>query len=556
MSNKKLSVIIGAIDKLSPTVKKINGVINRMSAPFDKINRKVNKLKNNAGLKKFNRQLKSSIRHAKNAGRAIGKMAKVAGAVAVIGGGAILGLGKAYADAGDDIAKTSHRLGIGVRALQEYRFAADRSGVASATFDMALQRFGRRTAEAANGTGEAKGALKALDIQLKDTSGNMRSTESLLGDALAQLGKVKDPLTRNALAMKLFDSEGVKMVQMTQQGAEGIEKLRKEARDLGLVMSEDAAKAAEVFTDKSTNLAAVITGLRNRIGEQLLPVLNPLIDRLVELGKEYGPVVSKWAEGFAKDLPTRLESLWSGVQKVAGMLAGLGSMMMWLSDSAGVIDTVLTALAVVIGFQVVAAVVSLMVSLKALGVAIALTPIGWFIGIVAALIAVGVLLYKNWDSITAVFKKFGNFLMESSPIALLISGVQELLTSSDGVMSFFGNLFSFLAKNNPFSLMLRSTSELIKMFTGFDVLSSVSEKLQNLLPDWALKLLSLGDGGGSAESIRSTSIKSAIPVARAQVGGDLRIKIDSEGRARVNELKSDNPNVGVVVDVGHAMAGA
>jgi hypothetical protein len=51
---------------------------------------------------------------------------------------------------------------------------------------MALQRFTRRAAEAAHGTGEAKDALAQMGIALRDQSGNLRRSEDLLGtDAFA-----------------------------------------------------------------------------------------------------------------------------------------------------------------------------------------------------------------------------------------------------------------------------------------------------------------------------------------------------------------------------------
>jgi hypothetical protein len=43
---------------------------------------------------------------------------------------------------------------------------------------MALQRFVRRVAEAANGTGEAKDALAQMGIALRDQSGNLRRSEA------------------------------------------------------------------------------------------------------------------------------------------------------------------------------------------------------------------------------------------------------------------------------------------------------------------------------------------------------------------------------------------
>src|ERR671910_254346 len=51
--------------------------------------------------------------------------------------------------AADAIGKTADKIGVGVEALQELRFAAKASGVEQQTLDMALQRFTRRAAEAA-----------------------------------------------------------------------------------------------------------------------------------------------------------------------------------------------------------------------------------------------------------------------------------------------------------------------------------------------------------------------------------------------------------------------
>ena len=49
----------------------------------------------------------------------------------------------------DAIGETASKIGVGVEALQELRFAASLAGVEQQTLDMALQRFVRRVAEAA-----------------------------------------------------------------------------------------------------------------------------------------------------------------------------------------------------------------------------------------------------------------------------------------------------------------------------------------------------------------------------------------------------------------------
>ena len=78
---------------------------------------------------------------------------------ALIGAATVGGLGALIdrsISAADAIGKTADKIGVGVEALQELRFAAKASGVEQQTLDMALQRFTRRAAEAAQGTGEAK----------------------------------------------------------------------------------------------------------------------------------------------------------------------------------------------------------------------------------------------------------------------------------------------------------------------------------------------------------------------------------------------------------------
>ena len=105
--------------------------------------------------------------------------------------------------AADAIGKTADKIGVGVEALQELRFAAKASGVEQQTLDMALQRFTRRAAEAAQGTGEAKDALAQMGIALRDQSGNLRRSEDLLGDVADAFARIEDPAERVRLSVPL-----------------------------------------------------------------------------------------------------------------------------------------------------------------------------------------------------------------------------------------------------------------------------------------------------------------------------------------------------------------
>ena len=103
--------------------------------------------------------------------------------------------------AADAIGKTADKIGVGVEAL---RFAAKASGVEQQTLDMALQRFTRRAAEAAQGTGEAKGALASMGVALRDQDGHLRRREDLLADVADAFARIKDPAERMRLAFKLL----------------------------------------------------------------------------------------------------------------------------------------------------------------------------------------------------------------------------------------------------------------------------------------------------------------------------------------------------------------
>jgi hypothetical protein len=201
---------------------------------------------------------------------------------AAVTGGAISAIAFSTAKAGDEIAKTSRRLGINTQALQEWRFAAERAGVGARTFDMAMQRFGRRASEAARGQGEARDALAEMGIQLTDVNGELRDADDLLTESLIALSNQEKAWDRNRLAMKLFDSEGVRMVQLAAEGAEGIERLRATLRDRGGVMDEETIKRSEEFNDAWTDFKVTLLGVRNVLGKDLLPLFR---DTFTAMGK-------------------------------------------------------------------------------------------------------------------------------------------------------------------------------------------------------------------------------------------------------------------------------
>lgn len=213
-----------------------------------------------------------------------GNVAALAGIIAAVGAGGFAQLTKKALDTADAIGKTSSKLGISASALQELQFAAAQSGVAVTTLNMGLQRFGRRAAEAAVGTGEAKDALAQLKIELHDGQGELRATEELFGDTMKALSEIESPLERVRLVFKLFDSEGVALVNMAGRTQE----LREEAQRLGIVLDDEVIENASKTKDELHALWSVAEA-------QLTPALIDLGGSVLVSLAETMSEVAGWA---------------------------------------------------------------------------------------------------------------------------------------------------------------------------------------------------------------------------------------------------------------------
>ena len=197
------------------------------------------------------------------------------GTIGAAGFGALI---KSSINAGDELAKTADKLGVTTTALAGLRHAAELTGVSTGTMDMAMQRFTRRAAEAAQGTGEAKGALQELGINAEDlVKLPLDQQMSVVADSMAGVEKQSDKVR---LAMKLFDSEGVALVNTLGGGSEALEKMTAEAEQLGVTLSRTDTAQMEAANDALTRLKAVFTGLTNQLSLAFAPIITFVADGL------------------------------------------------------------------------------------------------------------------------------------------------------------------------------------------------------------------------------------------------------------------------------------
>lgn len=541
-----LAIALGVVDKVTRPMRKMRKVIDKVWAPTRKLRAGLSKLSKAAGLPTL-------VKGFKKLGMAVGGVlskvfalgarlaflgvAGVAGAVAMV---------RSVGNAGDNIAKTSAKLGIGVEALQEYRFAAERAGVPTATFDMAMQRMGRRVGEAANGMGEARLALKALGIEARDTEGNVRTIESLMPELADKLSKVASENERNALAMKLFDSEGVALVNMLQDGSKGLAEMRDRARELGLVMSEEDAKAAEEFTDAQTDLFASLTGVKNVIGTALMPKLTSLSNKLTELVVKHRGAIQQWAANFAKSLPDRLRAIQEWLAKAHGKLQKLMAVVKPAIERFGGLNIVLAVLAAVLLGPVIGALFGMIPAVYALGAAILTTPIGWIIGGLMLLVGVGIFLAKKWSWVGTLFKgiwtaiagtfQFG-WEMIKWLVSLMLKPIGWIRKGWGALTGFFSNMWDGI--KGIFSSGVSWVTEKVKGLIGW-------------LPDWMTGDLSITASPAPVRPQFADPV-SADRVAGASGTAAVRISFDDlpQGARIVDE---GNDGVDLTMDYGASMA--
>ena len=438
MATKKqfpLSIIIGAVDRITAPLLRVQQKLNRFMRPIKRLQKSIRRMTNAAGFREMGIAVSRVGKATWKVAQQVGALTKRVLALGAAATGIATKLVIDFAKSGDSAAKFAKRLGVSAEWLQEMEYAADRSGVSVETLRMALQRAGRRVGQfVAEGRGEAAEVLKAMGLSADITSGKLTKLEDIMPRIIEKLAGIENANVRNAAAMKLFDSEGVALVQMLDGGIDSFSKLIEESRIFGQVISNESAAASETFIDRLTDMMAVLKGVRNIIGEALLPVVQEFIERFTKFILTNRGAIKKWAQQLADSIPP-FDKLLEKAKAIMARIRPLIDLVGWLVDHVGVLKVVVAGLALLLGANLVASILALIPAITSLGIALLTTPIGWFALAIAGLVAAGYLLVKNWDAIK--------------------NGLKSLAI--------------FVLKNNPFSIMLKDLNALISRVTGFDL---------------------------------------------------------------------------------------
>ena len=557
MANKdfRLTAIMAVRDTMSPVLKTVtekwDGFKQTVaSTEFKDLNRQ---------LKLAQRSFKDFAGQAQEVASAIGApFTAIAGAVGFSVKSAVTG----FAQVGDGLDKMSARVGVNAETLQEWTFAATHAGASQQILEDSLKDLSKNLAEtAAGGTGPASQLFAALGISAKDAAGKLRPVEEVFAEVADAIKRNEDPSLRAKMAMTLMGESGRKLVPMLSAGAEGLAEAGKQAREFGLVMSNDAVAAAATMTDHTDDMKASIAAIGHEIGYRLSPIVIKMADRFRDLAAANKGALGEKFERVARSFADALGKIdFEGIASAILTIADYG---VRAFNALGGFNTVLYGMGALIAGKSLMAVVSLGSSLfglvqsfgavataaKAFGaVATAsMGPIGWALGALA--LAAGVVV-ANWDRI-------GPTVIESlESVVDFAAGAFEvckekfgavagaILTTATGLFrGDFKTLFSglddlalasFNLLPDAWSKAAVSWYESVKQ-TVRGIGSFISDffakfDFSSFIPDWALKMF----GGSSAtQSDKTQGAERPVDLAPVTIEPESRTRMSGEMLVRV-----------------------
>lgn len=223
-------------------------------------------------VERFARKSQRDLSQTSKSFDALGFAAKrFAPVMAALGAGAVIGKVRQVVSTLDDIGKTAAKIGLSTDALQEWRTIAESAGVSQSALDGSLERFNKRLGEAQQGGGAASKVLKQMGLDAGElaTSG----LDEAMKQVSDRIAAIPDPAARAAAAVALFGRDGAAMVNLLREGSAGMDRMRQEARDLGIIIDESLIRGAEDAQTKLDLMSRVISAQLNSALIELAPLL-------------------------------------------------------------------------------------------------------------------------------------------------------------------------------------------------------------------------------------------------------------------------------------------
>ena len=343
-------------------------------------------------------------------------------------------------------------------------------------------------------------AMEKLGVSTTDASGNMRSVP----DILADLNKAMAGMSESARAettKTIFETEAMSgaMILMEQAGSGALQKYIKSLGKTGTA-NETARKQADNLSGDMKSLGSKIEAVSISIYESISPTLRSMAQDVTSVISKVN-VFATENQGLVKVLTLVAGGIsvataavlpltiavktaafyWSGLKVVLGFvkLAFMKTTWAMAANKAAMIASKVQLIAhkaAIIACKVAMlawkGVVAVCTAAQWLfNAAMAANPVGLVIVAIAALIAIGVLLYKNWDTVV----EYANMLWEKlKQFGSWIAGgfVSAFTMMRDKIAEVFGGLMGIV--KTPLNAVISIVNKAISAINGISV----------DIPDW------------------------------------------------------------------------
>jgi len=197
-------------------------------------------------------------------------------AAAIAGAKALVDMSTAGAAYADGVITTSSQTGIATDKLQEYMYAAELVDVSTETLTKSMAKQIKSMKAVQDGTKLSVEAYEKLGVQVTNTDGSLRDSDTVYWEVIDALGKIENETERDALAMQILGKSAQELNPLIEQGAERMNELGEQAQAAGYVMSDDMLNAYGALDDQLQYLNVGATAAKNALGTVLLPVLTDL----------------------------------------------------------------------------------------------------------------------------------------------------------------------------------------------------------------------------------------------------------------------------------------
>jgi TP901 family phage tail tape measure protein len=206
--------------------------------------------------------------------------------------------------------------GLSTNTLQEFQNVATVAGVSFEGLTGVIQKFSSRLPTIESGTSETAVAFNKLGVALKDSNGEIRSSEDLFPELITALQDIENVTDRNATAQQVFGRSLGDLAPVLGLTAEATKEARDQAYELGLVWERDSIEQANEFRIQTEQLTKQFKQQGVELGSSLIPIFQEALPAISNL-------ISKVADGveFFSNLSGENKKL---IFQIAGVVAAIG----------------------------------------------------------------------------------------------------------------------------------------------------------------------------------------------------------------------------------------